>query len=75
MREVLVLVAVGASVGLGAAFLLTKYIQAQLFGLTPNDASTLALATAALAVIAMLAGYLPALRASRIDPIRALRYE
>jgi ABC-type antimicrobial peptide transport system permease subunit len=75
MREVLLLVGVGAAVGVTAAVLLTRYIQAQLYGLTPNDPMTLAIATAALIGVAVLAGYLPAMRASRINPIRALRYE
>jgi predicted permease len=75
MREVLLLIGIGAAMGLGAAVLLTKYVQAQLYGLTPNDSGTLALATAVLMAVALLAGYLPAWRASRVDPIQALRYE
>jgi ABC-type antimicrobial peptide transport system permease subunit len=75
MREVLLLVGVGAGIGVTAAVLLTRYVQAQLFGLTPNDPATVAMATAALIAVAALAGYLPALRASRVNPIRALRYE
>lgn len=75
MREVLVLVGVGVLVGLTAAVLLTRYIEGQLFGLTPNDPLTLVAAAVLLAGVAALAGYLPALRASRVDPIRALRYE
>jgi predicted permease len=75
MREVLVLVGAGAAIGITAAILLTRYIQAQLYGLAPNDPATLVSATIALIAVAAIAGYLPALRASRVDPIRALRYE
>jgi predicted permease len=75
MREVLMLVGAGAAIGVTAAVLLTRYIQAQLYGLTPNDPGTLVAATILLSAVAALAGYLPALRASRVDPIRALRYE
>jgi ABC-type antimicrobial peptide transport system permease subunit len=75
MREVFLLIAIGVSVGLVAAILLTRYIEAQLFGLTPTDPRTLALAVFALIAVAAAAGYLPAIRASRVNPILALRYE
>jgi predicted permease len=75
MREVLLLVGVGTVAGVTAAIFLTRFVQAQLFGLTPNDPATIVLATIALIAVAALAGYLPAVRASRIDPIRTLRYE
>jgi ABC-type antimicrobial peptide transport system permease subunit len=75
MREVLSLVVIGVAVGVPAALGLTRLVRSQLYGVDSYDASTLALATLGLAVIACLAGYLPALRASRVDPIRALRYE
>ncbi len=75
MREVLVLVAVGVVIGFGAAIGLTKYVKSQLFGLTAMDPVSLAAATIGLAVVACLAGYIPAIRASRINAMRALRYE
>jgi predicted permease len=75
MREVLLMIAAGALIGVPAALALTRYVQTQLYGLTPADPFTLAAATAALITVAAVAGYIPALRASRIDPIRALRYE
>jgi predicted permease len=75
MREVLSLVVIGVAVGVPAALGLTRLVRSQLYGVDSYDASTLALATLGLAAIACLAGYLPALRASRVDPIRALRYE
>jgi len=75
MREVLILIGAGILVGLPLAIALSFLIKSQLYGLAPNDALTLILSTALLAIVAGLAGFIPALRASRIDPMNALRYE
>jgi predicted permease len=64
-----------AAIGLGAAYALTRYIQAMLFGVAPNDFRTFAAATLILIAIAALAGYLPARRAAKVDPMVALRHD
>jgi len=75
MKEVLVLLGIGVAIALPAAWGLTRLVQSQLYGITPNDPLSIAAATAAIAAVAALAGFLPARRATRIDPVRALRYE
>ncbi len=75
MREVLILAGIGIVLGLPAAWGATRLIQTQLYGITPNDGATIVLATLGIALVAGLAGYLPALRATRLDPMRALRWE
>ncbi|HYL64309.1 MAG TPA: ABC transporter permease [Candidatus Methylomirabilis sp.] len=75
MREVLLLVVIGIVLGVPASLALSRLVQSQLFGLTPHDPGTLALATVTLSIVACAAGYIPAWRASRLDPVKALRYE
>jgi predicted permease len=75
MRDVLLLVAIGVGAGLPATLMLTRLVRNQLFGLAPHDPPTLLFAALGLALVACAAGYVPALRASRVDPIRALRHD
>ena len=75
LRETLYLVLAGLAVGVPAAVLGARLISAQLFGMSPSDPMTLIAAAAVLTIVALLAGYLPARRASRVNPLNALRYE
>lgn len=75
LRETLYLVLAGLIIGVPAALLGARLISAQLFGMSPTDPLTLVGAAVVLAVVALLAGYLPARRASRVNPLNALRYE
>jgi predicted permease len=75
MRETLLLVFLGVAIGLGAAVATTRVISSLLFGLTPTDPATLALAVLLLIATATFAGYLPPRKASKLDPMVALRDE
>jgi len=75
LREVLVLVGAGLAAGIPVAYLLSRYVSAQLFGVAPTDVWTCAAAIAILCMVAAISAFLPARRASAIDPITALRYE
>ena len=75
LRYGALLVAIGAVVGLAATIGTSRFIAAQLYGVAANDALTMSMAVAVLTAVAGIAAYLPARRASRVDPIVALRYE
>ena len=75
LREALVLVVIGLGVGLVTSLLVTKTAESLLYELKPNDPLTISIAALLLAVVAFVAGYLPARRAARVNPIVALREE
>jgi predicted permease len=75
MRETMLLVLIGAGLGVGVSLAASRLVASMVFGLTPNDPLTIGLAGLTVISVATLSGYLPARRASRIEPTRALRYE
>jgi predicted permease len=75
LREASTLAAVGAGIGATAAAILSRYVRAILFGITPADPATFCGAVAMMMLVALLAGWIPARKASRLDPIAALRHE
>ena len=75
VRETLLLVSIGAALGTLASLVANRYIAGQLFGVTPRDPIAIGVALSLLAIVTMVAGYVPARHASRIDPVKALRTE
>ena len=75
LRESLLLVMAGVLLGLPIVFAVTRLAASLLFGLTPTDPVSLLLSALLMLVVALVAGYLPSRRATRVDPLVALRYE
>ena len=75
MGESMALVVIGVGLGLAAALAASRLVVTLVFGLAATDAVTMLAATTALIVVSALAGYLPARRAARVDPLVALHYE
>jgi putative ABC transport system permease protein len=75
MKSGLLMALTGVVIGSGAAYWLTRLIESQLYGVTPTDPATFASVAALLLTVALVACYLPARRAARLDPIAALRCE
>jgi predicted permease len=75
LREVAVLIAIGLATGVPASLACARLIESKLFGLKPADPVTLSAAVGIMIAVAIASGYLPARRASRVDPLIALRYE
>jgi predicted permease len=75
LRDASWLAAIGAAGGVAAAVWLGRYVEAMLFGVHPADVTTIAAAIAVMMLVALLAGWLPARRAARLDPMVALRHD
>jgi len=75
LREVLVLAALGLAIGAPLALGISRLVESFLFGLKPTDPAAMAISVSILALAVVVAGYVPARRASRIEPTIALRHE
>ena len=75
LKESLILLAIGVALGIPATLLATRAIKSQLFGLTPSDPLSFIAATLTISLVTLIAAYFPARRATKVDPIIALRYE
>jgi predicted permease len=75
LREVALLTAAGVAIAIPVALAVTRLVRSELYGIVPNDPLSIAAAALVLASVALLAGYIPAERATRVDPLTALRYE
>jgi macrolide transport system ATP-binding/permease protein len=75
LRQVLILAAVGLAIGLPTALAASRFVESFLFGIKANDPLAMTLAVASLMLATLLAGYIPARKASRIDPVTAIRHE
>jgi len=75
LKESLLLLAIGVALGIPAALLATRTIKSQLFGLSPTDPLTFVAAVCTIAIVTLIAAWFPAYRATKVDPVVALRYE
>jgi predicted permease len=75
LRETAILIAIGLATGVPASLACARFIESKLFGLKPADPLTLVTALGIMIAVAVAAGYVPARRASKVDPLVALRYE
>jgi ABC-type antimicrobial peptide transport system permease subunit len=75
IREALAVIAAGIAIAVPTAWWLSRLVASQLYGVAPSDPRTVAMAVALLGAVSLLAGLLPSMRAARVEPTVALRYE